>query len=189
MRRRTFLTLLLSVVFLPAAAAVKKPPGKVSDLAAFSRIHSYCVDSTGLPSDEANDVKNFVRAESKPKKLLTKLPWTLVSDCSQGPPDAVVKVEFLTYTPTNEIQVGKPLPGSDPMEEGFYTIRAVLRVSQGTSSEMVYEIEADPLGNSVAGKTVMPVDEPLPVQRRNATYGAFWMLTQDVQRVSQMSPK
>ena len=52
---RTFLTLLLAVILLAVAAAAKKPAGKITDLAAFSRIHSYCVDSSNLPGDEALD--------------------------------------------------------------------------------------------------------------------------------------
>jgi hypothetical protein len=189
MKRRTLSTLLLSVILLAAGAAAKKPAGTISDLAAFSQIHSYCVDSSSLPGDEAIDVKGFVSAESKPKKLLTKLPWTLASDCSQGPPDVVVRVEFSKYFPVNEAQVGSPTPSNGPAQEEFYKVRAVLRVSQATSSQVLYEIEAAPLSNSLTGAAVVPVDEPLPVQRRNATYGAFWKLIQDVQRVSQTSSK
>jgi hypothetical protein len=36
---------------------------------------------------------------------------------------------------------------------------------------------------------VSPVDEPLPVQRRNAIYGAFWKLIEDVHRVAPASSK
>jgi hypothetical protein len=34
-----------------------------------------------------------------------------------------------------------------------------------------------------------PVNDPLAVQRYDAVYKAFWMLIEDVQRVSQMIPK
>ena len=109
MKIRTLLTLLLSVLLLAAVAAAKKPAGKISDLAAFSQIHSYCVDSEDMPGDEALDLKNFVTAESKPKKLLSKLPWTLAPDCSPNSPDAVIKVEFSKYFPVSESQVGAQL--------------------------------------------------------------------------------
>ena len=55
MKIRTLLTLLLSGLLLAAVAAAKKPTGKISDLAAFSRIHSYCVDSEDMPGDEIGD--------------------------------------------------------------------------------------------------------------------------------------
>jgi hypothetical protein len=175
---------LLFVAFLAASAFAKKPAGKIPDLAAFSQIHSYCVDSSGLAGDEALDLTNFVNAESKPKKLLSKLPWTLVRDCSQGPPDAVVRVEFSQYYPVSGVQTGSPTQGNGPAQEEFYKIRVTLRVSPAESSQVLYEIEAAPLSNSITGQTVEPVDESLPVQRRNSIYDAFWKLIQDVQRVS-----
>jgi hypothetical protein len=89
----------------------------------------------------------------------------------------------------NEVQVGSPTPGNGPAQEEFYKIRVVLRVSPPESSEVLYEIEAAPLSNSLTGQTVEPVDESLPVQRRNAIYGAFWKLVDDVQRVSQTNSK
>ena len=189
MKIRTLLTLLLSVLLLAAVAAAKKPAGKISDLAAFSQIHSYCVDSEDMPGDEALDLRNFVRAESKPKKLLSKLSWTLAADCSQGSPDAVIKVEFSKYFPVRESQVGSPTPDSGPAQEEFYKVRAVLRVSQAGSSPALYEDETAPLSNSLTGAAVDPVDEPLPVQRRNAIYGAFWKLIDDVHRVAPASSK
>jgi hypothetical protein len=94
MRIQTLLTLLLAVTLLAVAAAAKKPSGKISDLAAFSRIHSYCVDSSSLPGDEALDLNGFMSGESKPKKLLSKLPWTRTADCSDGSPDVTIRVEF-----------------------------------------------------------------------------------------------
>jgi hypothetical protein len=177
------------VIILAVAAVAKKPSGKISDLAAFSRIHSYCVDSDDMPGDEALDLKNFVSAESKPKKLLSKLPWTLAPDCSQGSPDAVIKVEFSKYFPVTETKAGSPTPDNGPAQEEFYKVRAVLRVSPPVSSQVLYEIEAAPLSNSLTGAAVVPVDEPLPVQRRNAIYGAFWKLIEDVHRVAPASSK
>jgi hypothetical protein len=189
MRIRTFLTLLLSLILLAVAAAAKKPAGKISDLAAFSRIHSYCVDSSSLPGDEALDLNGFMSGESKPKKLLSKLPWTRTADCSDGSPDVTIRVEFSKYFPVNETQVGAQTPGNGPAQEEFYKVRAVLRVSQAASSPALYEVEAAPLSNSLTGAAVVPVDEPLPVQRRNAIYGAFWKLIDDVHRVAPASSK
>ena len=125
MRIQTLLTLLLAVTLLAVAAAAKKPSGKISDLAAFSRIHSYCVDSSSLPGDEALDLNGFMSGESKPKKLLSKLPWTLLPDCSQGSPDAVVKLEFSKYFPVTETRAGSNTPDNGPAQEEFYKVRAV----------------------------------------------------------------
>ena len=180
MKQQIFSALLLSAILLPAAASAKKPMGKISDLAAFSKIHSYCVDSSDLPGDEAYDLKRFVSNENKPKKLLSKLPWKLVSDCSQDSPDVIVRMEFQKFTPVH---------ANAPAEGELFTIRAYLRMSQGTSSGMLYEVEAAPSNNSMGAMSDAPMNDPLAVQRYDAIYAAFWMLIEDVQRVSQMIPK
>lgn len=179
MRQQTLSALFLAVILMPAAASAKKPTGKIPDLAAFSKIHSYCVDSSDLPGDEAYDLKRFVDNENKPKKLLSKLPWTLVSDCSQGSPDVIVRMEF---------QKLFPVRGNAPVQGEPYTIRAMLRVSQGSSLQALYEVEAAPSNNSM-GATSNVEEDPLAVQRYDAMYSAFWMLIEDVKRVSQTIPK
>ncbi len=180
MRQQTLSALFLSVILMPAAAFAKKPTGKISDLAAFSKIHSYCVDSSDLPGDEAYDLKRFVSNESKPKKLLSGLRWTLVSDCSQGSPDVVVTMEFQKFT---------PVQGPATADPELYAIRAYLRVSQGSSSGVLYEVEAAPSNNSMGAMSDAPINDPLAVQRYDAVYSAFWMLIRDVQRVSQTIAK
>jgi hypothetical protein len=178
MRQQIYLALFLAVILVAAPAAAKKPTGKISDLAAFSKIHSYCVDSSDLPGDEAYDVKRFVSNENKPKKLLSKLPWTLVSDCSQGSPDVIVRLEFQKFTPVR---------GNVSVQGESYTLRIVLRVSQDSSA--VYEVEAAPSNNSMGANSDAPMDDPLAVQRYDAVYTAFWMLIEDVRRVSQTNVK
>jgi hypothetical protein len=178
MRQQTYSALFLSVILLPAAASAKKPTGKISDLAAFSKIHSYCVDPSDLPGDEAYDLKRFVSNENKPRKLLSKLPWTLRSDCSQGSPDVIVRMEFQKFAPVHN---------SAPAEGELSTIRAMLRVSQDSST--LYEVEAAPSNNSMGAMSDAPLNDPLAVQRYDAVYTAFWVLIEDVRRVSQMGPK
>ncbi|MGA3323663.1 MAG: hypothetical protein ABSF45_04270 [Terriglobia bacterium] len=180
MGQQAFSALFLTVILLPTAASAKKPTGKISDVAAFSKIRSYCVDSSDLPSDEAYDLKGFVSTENKPKKLLSKLPWTLVSDCSQGAPDVVVTMEFQKFAPVHD---------NAPAEGELFTIRAYLRVSQGTSSQVLYEVETAPSNNSLTGKTPEQANEPLAVQCHGAIYAAFWTLIEDVQRISQTIAK
>jgi hypothetical protein len=175
-----FVALSICILLLPAAVAAKKPTGKISDPAAFSKIQSYCIDTSDLSGDEALDLKNFVSAENKPKKLLSKLPWTLVSDCSQGPPDVVVRMELQKFA---------PIGNNAPAEGELFTFRAVLRLSQGSFSQVLYEVEAAPSNNSMGAMSDAPLNDPPAVQRYDAIYAAFWMLIEDVQRVSQSSPK
>jgi len=180
MKQQALSALFLSVILVPAAAFAKKPTGKISDLAAFSKIRSYCVDSSDLPGDEAYDLKRFVSNENKPKKLLAQLPWKLVPNCSDGSFDVVVRVEFERFA---------PIGNNAPAEGELSTIRAYLRIFPNASSEALYEVEVAPSNNSMGAMSDAPLNDPLAVQRYDAVYNAFWMLIRDVQRVSQMIAK
>ena len=152
----------------------KEAQGKISNLAAFSNVHSYCVDTGDLPSDEAYDLKRFISNESGPKKLLPKLPWLLASDCSEGTPGVIVRIEFQKFSPVNPSAQGEPP-----------TIRAILRVFQDSSSQTLYEVESAPPNDTMGAMSDAPLTDPLAVQRYDSVYTAFWMLIEDVHRVSQ----
>ncbi|HMD99288.1 MAG TPA: hypothetical protein VKM93_18430 [Terriglobia bacterium] len=178
--------LLVALIWLAlpiAAAAEKRPTGKIWDHATFVKIRSYCIDSSALPGYEANDVERLVQNESKPKRLLSKLPWTLISDCSES--DAIVKVSFRKLRKI-DIQLGEP---NSPDETYPYAYRADLQVSDEASARQLYEVEAAPLLNSMTGQTMTPEEEPDQTQRYDAAYHAFWTLIQDLQRVSENNPK
>jgi hypothetical protein len=66
--------------------------GQVTDADALLKIHSYCIDTSRMSAREAADVKDFIAKESGPKKVLGKIPWTLMDDCSKA--DAVVALDF-----------------------------------------------------------------------------------------------
>jgi hypothetical protein len=86
------LLLLLVAIAQPASARSKKPVGEVSDSQGFAAVRSSCVDTQGLPEYQLYEVEGFLKEESKPKRLLTKLPWKLIADCREGEPNAVVEV-------------------------------------------------------------------------------------------------
>jgi hypothetical protein len=66
----------------------------VLDAAAFRKIQSYCVDTHNLPPDDAKVIDHFVSQESKPRGLLTKLPWHRRETCDAAGLDAIVRMEF-----------------------------------------------------------------------------------------------
>ncbi len=175
MLRFGILTLALAALILPAEVAAKKPTGKISDLAAFTKVQSYCIDASDLADDEALDLRNFIITERGPKKLLSKLPWTYLSDCSKGDPDVVVRMKFDRFAP-----IGNRAPVDAAAE--FFEFRAYLRIWQDSSSQPLYEVEAAPSNNDGA-------NDPPAVQRREAILSAFWTLVEDVQRVSQSGSK
>ncbi len=181
--QRWLLVALISLSLPLAAAAEKKPTGKIWDHATFVKIRSYCVDSSALPGYVANDVERLLENEGKPKRLLAKLPWTLARDCSES--DAVVKVSFRKLRRI-DIQLGEP---NSPDGTSPYAYRADLQVSDEASARQLYEVEAAPLLNSMTGQTMTPEEEPDHTQRYDAAYHAFWTLIEDLQRVSENNPK
>ncbi len=180
MLRSRIVILAMAMLFLPVAVAARKPRGNISDPAAFSRIQSYCIDASDLADDEALDLRDFVSTERGPKKLLSKLPWTYVSDCSQGNHDVVIRMKFERFA---------PMGNKAPAEGELFTFRAYLRIWQDNASQALYEVEAAPSNNNLTSSSMQQVNDPPAVQRRDAIYSAFWMLVEDVQRVSQAGSK
>lgn len=181
---RPWLWIVMVSIALPLFAKGKKPTGIIADQAAFGKIRSYCVDVSGLPGWEALDVRAFVSTESKAKRLLTKLPWTLTADCTQSQPDAVVVVRFpIVSVARVDSGTAAPDPNEDPQSR-FFEVRAELQVSDRNSSRLLYEVQAAPVFYS-SGDSVAPAAEPDHVLRREAAYHAFWALIDDIKRVSQ----
>lgn len=180
---RNFIGALSLSVLLPLAAnAGKKPMGRIPNVAAFNRVRSYCIDTSGLSGPEAYDVNAFVQLASKPKGLLTKLPWKLEADCKKESPDAIAKVSFRLLNNVGVV-IGTPSNGSMPPMDS-YALRAYLRVFDGETSKLLYELESSPLDNPDPEPSTMPDEEPLTLQRRNATYRAFWTMIEDLKRTS-----
>jgi len=189
--RLTALGMIVAVV-PPLAAKQKKPAGKISDGSAFLSVQSYCIDSSGLEDYESYDVKGFIDKESQPGKLLSKISWKLKKDCSEGDSDVLVKLEF-PRSRVNRLGSGPPTtpgnPGIDGQppsvavggQEPLYHTVALLRVVSRQNSGTIYSCRADPLAPE--GSDSGPVAAADTIQRRNALYGAFWTLAQDIQRV------
>ncbi len=176
------LCVLMLSIPLALAATDKKPTGEIPDHAAFARIRTYCVDTQGMPGDAAYLVEGFVETESKSKKLLTKLPWKLLRDCRLGNPDAVIRIEFPFL---NSINIRR---GPLPSEPDFYKLKGVMQISDTDSARLLYKAQAMPL-LSGADESVSSTAQPLPVLRRDALYGVFSTLIQDVGRVSPAAKK
>jgi hypothetical protein len=174
--------LMLAVGF-SAAGKQKKPAGQILDPAAFARVRSYCVDASDLPGNEACEVNGFVKDQIKPGQLPTKIPWKLYLDCREASPDAVIKLQFPRMKVTGVVLGETPRP--DQIDQNPYRIKAVLQVLDAESSKILYQNQADPLDPGTVENQGSGGDPPV-LQRRNAMYGAFWTLAQDVQRLEQV---
>jgi hypothetical protein len=188
----TLLAACLTVlVALPLAAKQKKPAGEISDKRAFQNVQRYCIDLSGLEDYEAYDVRGFVERESRPGKLLSKIPWKIEKDCDDSDLDAVVKLEFprssVDRLGSGPPPVGPGIDGQPPTvavggQEPLYHTKAVLRVISRQDNGTIYQCEADPL--SPEGSDSGPVAAADTTQRYNAMYHAFWTLAQDIKRES-----
>ena len=179
---KLWLFILAVATALPLAAKDKKSSGEIPDRAAFVKIRTYCVDS----EDHTSEVRAFIERESKPKKLLTKLPWKLYVDCREDDPDVVIKVEFLLLSSVG-ILLGAP-ENPDRLPEDAYKTRAVLEISDPASGHLVYKVEAAPLENSLEGSD-RAIQDPPVLLRLNALYNAFSTLIADLKRVPQADKK
>lgn len=86
--------LLLLAISSLLTASDKPPARQITNPQALAKVRSFCVDTKALSKFDRHLVKDFLKAESKPKHLLAKLPWKLVPECEEGASDAAAKVEF-----------------------------------------------------------------------------------------------
>ncbi|HEY6291739.1 MAG TPA: hypothetical protein VI455_09300 [Terriglobia bacterium] len=78
----------------PTSTVFRTPPGRgeIFDREALGQTRSFCVDSSHMGESEVTQLKDFLAKESQPKKLLSKLPWKLIDDCTKA--DAVARIYF-----------------------------------------------------------------------------------------------
>jgi hypothetical protein len=176
-------------VATPAISQVKKPTGEIPNRQELAKVQTYCVNKSGLSNTDRYLIDGFVKTESKPKGLLTKLPWKLVADCRDGNPDATATLEFV---PMNEtaIRMGEPSQAPvalTPQSFPEAPIKVVLTVGDASSEKLLYRVQA------LAPSPDTPEEPPAmrvpvgPVEKRDAVYHVFWALIQDLQRLHSSS--
>ena len=73
------LTACMLIFTLPMAGLAKKLEGEVLDRRALAEVRTYCIEKGGLSDSDRYLVDGFLKSESKPKHLLTKMPWRFES--------------------------------------------------------------------------------------------------------------
>ena len=176
------LTVCMLLIAFPITGREKKPNGEVLDRQALAEVRSYCIEEGGLSDSDRYIVDGFLKAESKPKHLLTKMPWKLVGGCGTGSPDAIVVVAFV---PLKRIAVGvdnptgPPLSGTDSRDPDA-PIKVDLTVTD-SSKELLYRTQAMTLIQDVTSASNQPpLSRGTPAERQDALYHAFWHLIQDL---------
>lgn len=68
------------------------PPDEIFDPGALAHIRTFCVDLGNMESWQTAGVKGFLAEASEPGKVLDRLPWQRVEDCTKA--DAVARIYF-----------------------------------------------------------------------------------------------
>ena len=184
-KKFTKVALLLLAISTLATADDKRQAGEIRDPQAFAKVQSFCVDTAGLSDFDRRIVKDFLKAESKPKHLLTKLPWKLVPECQGGDSAASVRVEF---APIRVIRIVLPQGAPDQEPETPYAIKAVLDVVSADSQGPIYSVWSRAVmngvgpANSSAGSSTSESVNPV-MEKRDALYHAFWCLVDDLRQL------
>ena len=176
---RLILAVIAFVVCLPIALNARKPSGTVPNPKALAAVESYCIDENQLSDWDRYIFDNFLKLESQPKHLLTKLPWKFVTSCRDGDPDAVATVEF---EPLNAVQVLKSPVGTQMSAGPDRMLRAVLIVGDSSNDRLLYRVGSAPFW-------AIPEVAADPEARRDAVYHVFWALIEDLQRVREAIKK
>ena len=176
------LTVCMLLIAFPITGREKKIEGEVFDQQALTEVGSYCVEEGGLSDSDRYLVDGFLKVESKPKHLLTKMPWKLVEGCGTGSPDAIAAVAFV---PLNRIVIGvgdptsPPLSGTDSRDPEA-PIKVVLTVTD-SSQKLLYRTQALPLTQDVTSQSEQPPpNRGRPAERQDALWHAFSHLIEDL---------
>lgn len=189
------LTACMLIFTLPLIGLAKEFSGEIPDRRALAEVRTYCIEKSGLSDSDRYIVDGFLKTESKPKHLLTKMPWKLVESCRDDNPDAIATVDFVPLNTTRisngvptgpgGVPAGPPVGGTDARDPETQ-IKVVLTVGD-SSQKLLYRIEAMPLGTDrVYAAQIRPTEPPShggPVERLDAVYHVFWRLIKDLQVV------
>lgn len=170
---RLILPVMTFALCLPLDSHARKSSGKVPDPKALAAVESYCIDKSQLSDWDRLILDNFLKLESQPKHLLTRLPWKFVESCREGNPDAVATVEFESL---NVVQVLKSPAGTQMSAGPDRMLRAVLAVGDSSNDRLLYRVGSAPFWAS-------PGVAADPEARRDAVYHVFWALIDDLKAI------
>jgi|SRR5208282_879521 len=128
------LYLLSSIAF---AGQEKPPHGDVADANSLRKVHTFCLDTSLLATQQLKEFSLFTAHAQKPKGVFSKLNWHLMDYC--GDADATVLLT-MKETPSSA-------PSGDGATQGIlsgHTIwlqRAKILITRGASGKTLYQGE------------------------------------------------
>lgn len=125
----------------PAWGKEKKPFGEVVDAAGLQKAQSFCLDTSELSADETSDLNKFIDRESKPKKLLSRLPWKLNSDCAQA--NVRAKIQFKLGEEVVQATGMGTLQGTPATSIPREVFRAAIAIDSLATKKPLYRVEGE----------------------------------------------
>lgn len=172
----------------PAICPKNKVSGVMPNRGALAAVQSYCINESELSDWDRRMVEDFVTSESKPKHLLTKLPWKFAESCSEGGVDAEAGLEFV---PLRKISISNvPTTPITPPQAPDAPLRLVITIFDNSSGSLLYRTQSAPI-NRPAQPGAIPGEPPKPVSldvKRDAVYHVFWALIDDLKAI-RVSPR
>ncbi len=193
MRLKLWACVVLACAAVPPAAAKVKLAGKVLNAAALSKVKAYCVDTSNLkgpvypgdvPRPEQFDVRKLVRRESKPKGLLSKLPWKLEANCSAPGVDAVVRFKFRALIGPAGEPVFEPRATATYPREAEFRWGAELQVADRASRRVLYKAGGNPVDSPLVRIGDQAQVKLYHALRQDAAHLALAALVSDVKTIS-----
>ncbi len=168
---------------MPAISQGQKSSGDMPKPRELARVQSYCINKSDLSGPDRYLIEGFVKTESKPKGLLTKLPWKLVEDCHDGNPDAIASLGFVSLNEIAIVAGDYPSTTITTKNNPEAPVKAVLSIDDPSTETLLYRVQAlAPPPNSPQDAPVMRVPYG-PVEKRDAVYHVFWALIEDLKRL------
>lgn len=185
---KVMLATCLLFIASPAFCRKNKVTGVVPNRWALAAIKSYCINESDLSDRDRRIVEDFVTSESKPKHLLTKLPWKFAESCSEGDVNAEAGLEFV---PLRKISISNmPTTPITPPQAPDAPLRLVLTIFDNSSGSLLYRTQSAPI-DRLAQPGAIPGEPPKPVSlsvERDAVYHVFWALIDDLKAIH-VSPR
>ncbi|HLY63816.1 MAG TPA: hypothetical protein VKV95_24010 [Terriglobia bacterium] len=160
MRIQMFLSPVLAAL-LPLSGAARKPSGMIHDSQAFAQVHNFCLVTNGLPDSAQTQIRKFVERENKPRKMLGKLSWKYVEQCSSA--DARITFSFSQTTGVGEGTSRGTLQGSPTNSLQTTFTRVEITVLDRSAENTIYSVE----GDAVEGDLSNAIDSPFSKLERD----------------------
>ncbi len=137
------LIVLLFVIGSAVPGKQKRLIGNAPDPPALLKVQTFCVEADRFGPLNPDALKKFIAEQSRPGKLLTRLPWKLTVDCSGSDAVAALSLEEKPdQTPHSRGGTGVDF-GYPSLGEKQVKYVATMTVSERSSKRVLYQVHSE----------------------------------------------